>query len=113
MKRYVEVELGGAVRKLRYDFNAIVDLENYFNKGIGAILNEEQAGFRVIRAMYWAGVRAFNKKVTIEQVGNWLQEEIENGKGIEELFEPVTKALQASGLLGDMEEVPEDGEEKN
>lgn|SRR5690606_12688582 len=112
MKRYVEVELGGAVRKLRYDFNAIVELEEYFNKGIGAILNEEQVGFRVIRAMYWAGVRAFNKKVTIDQVGNWLQEEIENGKGIEELFEPITKALQVSGLLGDLEDAKED-EEKN
>ena len=76
------------------------------------ILNEEQAGFRVIRAMYWAGVRAFNKKVTIDQVGNWLQEEIENGKGIEELFEPITKALQVSGLLGDLEDAKED-EEKN
>lgn len=111
-KRYVSVELGGVERKLRYDFNAIVELEEYFGKGIGAILNEEQVGFRVMRAMYWAGLKTYNRKLTIEQVGKWLQEEVESGKGLDELFEPVTEALKASGLLGEMDDV-EEGEEKN
>lgn len=113
MKRYVEIELGGAKRRIRFDFNAVVELEEYFNKGIGAILNEEQVGFRVMRAMYWAGMKTYNRKLTIEQVGKWLQEEVEGGKGLDELFEPVTEALKASGLLGEADDEQEDGEEKN
>ncbi len=112
MKRYVEVELGGSIRRLRFDFNAIIDLEEYFGKGIGAIMSEEQVGFRVMRALYWAGLKSYNRRVNIEQVGIWLQEEIENGKALDELFEPVTKALQASGLLGETDDI-EEVKEKN
>lgn len=112
MKRYVEVELGGSTRRMRFDFNSIIDLEEYFGKGISAIMTDEQIGFRVMRAMYWAGLKSYHRRLNIEQVGKWIQSEIDNGKGIEELFTPIEKALKASGILGDIEDA-EEGEEKN
>ena len=99
-KRYVEVELGDSVRKLRYDFNAVVDLEDYFGKGIASILSQEQVGFQALRALYWAGLKWRNGKLTLQQVGLWLQQEIESGTGLDRMFEPVVKALEVSGLLG-------------
>lgn len=113
-KRYVNVELGGKGRQLRFDFNAVSDLEDYFGKGIGAILSEEQVGFQVIRAMYWAGLKWNNRGLTLPKVGDWLQEKMEEGMEPEELFEPVVKALQYAGLLGSTEDIEEEEqEEKN
>lgn len=116
-KRFVNVEIGGENRQLKFDFNAVADLEDFFGKGIGSIMSEEQVGFRTIRAMYWAGLKWRNRKLTVNQVGHWLQDEIENGTDFEELFQPVIEAMQAAGLLGTDDESDdansEEGEAKN
>lgn len=111
-KRYVNVELGGRSRQLRFDFNAVADLEDHFGKGIRAILSEEQVGFKVLRGMYWAGLKWNNRGLTLPRVGDWLQEKLEAGTELEELFQPVVKALQYAGLLGTTEDEGEQ-EEKN
>lgn len=98
---YTKVELDGKEYLLKYDYNAACDLEEIFGKGIAGILREEQIGFKLVRAFYWAGLKWKAPGLTIERVGNLLGKEIqENGKTITDLMEPVMEALRKSKLLG-------------
>jgi hypothetical protein len=98
---YVEVNIGGKDRLLKYDYNSACDLEELYGKGIAGILQEEQIGFKLVRAFYWAGLKWKEPGLTIVRVGNMLGEEIkENGKSVMELFEPCMDALKKSKLLG-------------
>jgi O-phosphoseryl-tRNA(Cys) synthetase len=118
LKTYKKVELNGKEYLLKFDYNSQCDLEEIFGKGIAAILNEEQIGFRLVRAFYWAGLKWKEKGITLDRVGNMLGKEIqENDKNIMELMEPVMDALKKSKLLGtakdeDEEEAETEQEEK-
>lgn len=113
-RRFVSVELGGKERQLRFDFNAVADLEDHFGKGIASVMSEEQVGFRTIRALYWAGLKWRNHRLTVEKVGEWLQDELEAGSSFESLLNPIIEAMKAGGLLGTTEEeVSKEDEEKN
>lgn len=99
--QHVEVEIGGKVRLLRFDFNAIADIEEYFNKGIVAIMDEERMGLSTIRALYWGGLKWKMKGLTISQTGSMIQKELEEGNAtIADLMKPIAKAMQSSGVMG-------------
>lgn len=100
-KGYVEVEFKGKAHLLRFDFNAIADIEEYFGKGIGAIMDEERVGFSTVRALYWGGLKWKIKGLTIEKTGKMIQKKmIEDESNFKELMEPIVKGLQASGYMG-------------
>lgn len=109
------VVLGGKEKRLRYDFNAISDIEVHFGKGISAIFNEEQIGFNTIRVFYWGGLKWKDPGLTIERTGNLLFEKFQEYDGEEEAFEalmkPIFKALNKSGLMKGLPEMEDD--EKN
>lgn len=108
-QQYIEIELDGKTRLLRFDYNAVCDVEEKFGKGIGSILNTEQVGLRVLRVFYWAALRWKDQGLTLERVGQMLQKEIaENGTELKALFEPVLKALKQSKVLGDVKNDEED-----
>lgn len=101
LKAYKTVELNGKEYLIKFDYNAVCDLEEIFNKGIAGILKEEQVGFRLVKVFYWAGLKWKIPGLTMDRVGNMLGKEIqENGKNVAELMAPVMKALQQSKLLG-------------
>lgn len=101
LKVYKKVELDGKEHLIKFDYNAACDLEEIFNKGITAILTEEQIGFKLIRAFYWAGLKWKLHGLTIDNVGRMLGKELqENGKSIADLMAPVMEALKESKLLG-------------
>lgn len=102
--RGVTVELGGQTRTLRMDFNAICDLEQHFGKGISHIFAEENIGFSTIRAFYWAALRHENKTLTINNIGDLLQEELANGNSIEHLLNPILTAFKVAGFMSDTSE---------
>jgi hypothetical protein len=114
MKSYVEVELNGKNKLIKFDFNAVADVEEYFNKGIGRIFHEDQVGLNTIRIFYWAGLKWKDKGVTPQVVGNWLGEKLQEGASIEELMQPILKALKLSGVMGkDLDEdIDEDEQEE-
>ena len=114
LKTYVEVELGGKERLLKFDFNSVAEVEEYFGKGIGAIFNEQQVGLNTMRIFYWAGLKWKVKNVTPHLVGTWLGESLQEGESMETLMRPIFKALQLSGIMGkamDEEEEEEENEE--
>lgn len=97
---YVIVEFNGENKQLRFDFNAMAELEDHLGKGLSAIFREENIGLRTVRAFYWAGLRWKDKGLTVERVGNMLQTKINDGVSYQDLMTPVLKALQLSGFMG-------------
>jgi O-phosphoseryl-tRNA(Cys) synthetase len=114
MMNYVTVQFGDKEKQLRFDFNAMADLEQHFGKGIAGIFNEEQIGFNTIRCFYWAGMKWKDRGLTVERTGKMLMKKVdEDGSDIEELMKPILEALQASGLMGDMNAEEDEEEAKN
>lgn len=98
---YKKIELDGKEYLIKFDYNGVCDLEALFGKGIASILTEEQVGFNLVRAFYWAGLKWKMHGLTIDNVGRMLGKEIQqNGKNITDLMAPVMDALKQSGLLG-------------
>lgn len=100
MSRCVEIELGGKTRKLRYDFNALADIEDKAKVGIGALLSGERIGFSTIRLLLWGGLKHENRGLTIDVTGGMVQKYIDEGGNTEELLEKVINALELSGVMG-------------
>jgi hypothetical protein len=63
-------------------------------------MSEESVGFSTLRALYWAGLKWKMRGLTIAQAGHIVQEKMDNGETMQELFKPVMKAMQNSGLMG-------------
>ena len=104
----VNVEIAGKQKQLRFDFNAMVAFEELMGYGLYMALQDGQIGFRTIRAFYWAGLRWKDKGLTPDRVGMMLSDEIADGKDLLELMDPINEALEASGVLGNMDEDDED-----
>ena len=95
------ITLGGKAWALRYDMNALAELEgalHFTMAEIGARFKRGRVGTREIRALVWAGVLHEDEDVTIRQVGNWLTEAgfLEDTKTRDSLLEQVLEALKKS-----------------
>jgi len=109
-RAYVEVELGGKTRLLKYDFNAICEIEERTGKGVAAIFSEQSVGFNTIRLFLWAGLKWKLPGLQPQQVGQWLQQEAEQGRQPMEFMQPILIALKRAKIL---REVTPDDLEKN
>ena len=103
----------GKQRNLKYDINAIADIEREMKIGIGEILNSERMGFDVLRVMLWAGLKHEDQSLTPYKVGNHIQKYIVDNKinlvdAMIKLQDVVAEALKASELFDEA-----DDEEKN
>ena len=104
----VEIELGGKSRRLRYDFNAIADIELKAGLGIGALFDENRAGLNSLRLLIWGGLKWQERGLTVEQAGQIVGDYLSSGGTIEELIPKVQRALQLSGVIN----IPEADEEE-
>lgn len=102
----VEIELGGKSRRLRYDFNAIADIEQKAGLGIGALFDENRAGLNSLRLLIWGGLKWQERGLTVEQAGQLVGDYLKDGGSLEELMGKVTDALRQSGVIG-LQEVEE------
>lgn len=100
--RGVEVELGGKSRRIRYDFNAIADVEEKAAAGVVALFSEDRVGLHAMRILLWGGLKHEDKGLTIARVGSMIQEYMEAGGDLQELMDQVGQALQKSGLVGNV-----------
>lgn len=107
------IELGGKSRRLRYDFNAIADIEAEAKTGIQILLSEERIGFNTMRLLLWAGVKHEERGLTVSKVGDMLQELIQSGGDITSPMGKIMEALEASGVWGKTEEGNEKTEAAN
>lgn len=106
-------------RMMKFDFNALADVEDKLGAGVGEIFSEERMGFSTIRVMFWAGLKWKDKGLTVARTGAILQKCLDEGMELEELADHLSKALIASGYLseeaveGDEDVDEEDDESKN
>lgn len=68
---FVEIELDGKERKLRYSLNALAELEDKLGIPLSE-LNEVNMGMKQIRAFLWAGLIHENPELTEREVGDMV-----------------------------------------
>jgi hypothetical protein len=77
---YKKVKLNGEDHILKFGFNAISDLEEYYQRGIHSIITEEVIGFNTVRNILWAGMLWKNPQLKVHHVGQMLEKEIEENE---------------------------------
>ena len=88
----VAIQLGGQTRNLKYNFNALVTLEETLNINIQDLMKMFAGGARLkdLRALLWAGLVHEDAGLTQEAVGDMI-EGVEDfaviGKAIREAIE--------------------------
>ena len=96
-----EFEVNGQVKQLRYDFNAIADIEEHANKGITALFNEDMIGFHTIRLLFWGGLRHADRGITTQRAGQIVKQMLEEGHTIESLMELIMDGITKSGVFAE------------
>lgn len=95
----VEIEIGGTARVLRLSTNIAVQLESHFGgKSITEIFQDP--GFTEIRAILYFGLKHTERGLTIEQVGDWIDD-----SDLEYIGSRIGACFEA--WLGKVEETPE------
>lgn len=97
----VPIDILDRPRSLRFDINAISDLEMKANVGIGTLMSDERIGFNAIRLLLWAGLKWEDRRMSPEQAGTLMQEHLEGGGGLRDIMTPIELAINKSGLLSD------------
>mgnify|MGYP000862248853 CR=1 FL=1 len=95
----------GKQRNLKYDINAIADIEREMKVGINEIMSNERMGFDVLRVMLWAGLKHEDQSLSPYKVGNHIQKFIVDNKSnlmevLSKFQDSVLEALKASELFG-------------
>jgi hypothetical protein len=86
-------------RRLRFDINALIDIENVSGgKSIQQVLGN--MGIGTIRLLMWAGLKHDDRRLTQEKTGELLQEHLDAGGDIVSLVDILTEAMDVSGVFG-------------
>lgn len=104
-----EVELGGAKFTLRYDFNALAELEGILGESVTYVMAgaDKRIGLRFIRAAVYAGLlydRKLSKGMTLEKIGHLLSPD-----NLAEVGEQVCRGIGAAFGV-DLDEDAESGD---
>jgi len=105
----VHFEVKDKARRLRYDFNALADIEELAGIGAEELFSQKRAGFHLIRLLVWGGLKHEDKGLTVQRAGMIVKDMIEEGYTMEDVGSLVREALLKSGFV-DPDEVGEDDE---
>lgn len=90
----------GSERKLRFNMNAICELEEAMDGASIYDILRERAGFNFLRHLLWAGLKWQEPALTPDVVGELIQKEtLDKGSDLEVLVTPALEALKRSGVL--------------
>lgn len=96
-------------RHLRYDANAIADLEGILGMPLSRILRMDTNTIYVLRAWMWAGLRHEDQNLSLIKVGELIDGWREKGEEIPVLNEKIAQAVTLSGWIV----IPKPGDPKN
>ena len=102
----VDIEVGDKTKRLKYDFNAIADIEERAGAGIAKLFSEEMIGLHTIRLLLWAGLRHADPGITIQRAGDMIKTMLDGGQTLEGIVELMMDALNKSGIFGQPSENP-------
>ncbi len=95
----IEIELDKP-REIRFDFNAIADVELETGMGIGSLFSETNIGFNTFRVLLWAGLKHEDRSITKAKAGELIGNYLKNGGSWTELGDKIFEAIEASGIMG-------------
>lgn len=110
--RYIDVTFDKP-RKLRFDVNALDDLERLLG---GVALGEifgllARGSVHALKLAVWQGLRHEDRNLTADKAGKLIQEYFDKGGRMADLSDQVVDAIYASGILRRPEEdAPADAE---
>ena len=84
-------------RKIRFDLNALVEVEAIAGKSLTALLGD--LSLTTLRDLTWAGLKHEDRRLTRERAGQLLQGYLEAGGTTEELITRLVDALEQSGVF--------------
>lgn len=96
--RFVVIELDRP-RRLRFDANALADLEGVMGMGLGRMMADDQMGIRTLRAMLWAGLKWEDRGLTLERAGRLIMQYVEQGGSLPVLGVKMKDAMIAAGWM--------------
>jgi hypothetical protein len=86
-------------RYLRFDLNALADFEQEVGMGF-PMLMQSRAIFAATRALAWAGLKWQDRTLSIQGVGDLIQQFVDKGGDMSEVLGACMKAAQDQGALG-------------
>lgn len=78
---------------LKYDFNAICDIEEMGKKPIQSLFSEDSMGLSTIRLLIWGGLKHNDQGLTIQRAGFIIRDYLEEGGTLDELATNASKCL--------------------
>lgn len=104
--RYIDIDLDKP-RKLRFDVNALDDLERALGEPLGRMIALiGQGSIRSLRLAVLFGLKHEDKNLTADRVGNLIQDWFDSGRELGDLNDLVIDAIYASGVVRRPEEAP-------
>jgi hypothetical protein len=95
-KKFVEIDLGGQVRSLKLNMNAVATFEERTGKSMGAIKDElGRVPVSTLRVLLWALLVTDEPKLTIEQAGEMV--DFDNLGYVSEKLSEVMQAAAPKG----------------
>lgn len=93
---------------LKYDFNAICEIEEKAGVGIPTLVSQNKLGMFPLRVLIWGGLKWRDQGITIDRVGNLIGEYISDGGEIQALFKLSVDLVEKSlkKREGGIDEVP-------
>ena len=85
----IHIVLGGKERRLRYDLNALAEVENRLNISSFTQLKDTVIGFKTVRTLIWAGLAHEDPALTETDVGAWI------GPGGVSMLDAMQKVVEA------------------
>lgn len=94
-----EFEVNGKTKRLKYDFNAIADVEELSGVGMAKLFSDEMVGFNTIRLLIWAGLKHEERGITTQRAGMIIKDMMESGYELDTIMELIMEALTKSGIF--------------
>lgn len=93
------IDLGGETRTLRFDFNALADIEEEAQASFSRLIDQGLISMRTLRLLVWGGLKWQDSKLTLVKAGEWIQGYFDGGSTMEALWILVSHALDQSGVI--------------
>lgn len=93
----MDIEMGGRRRQIKFNYNAIADLESIAGCSIDVLFSSQNFGFNFTRMLVWAGLKHAEPGLTIQRAGMLIEEAtIKEGATLSEITMKFLEALQSS-----------------
>jgi len=85
-------------RHLRYDINALADLEQVLGINLAQPVGLHQIGLNALRGFLWAGLKHEDPTLTLAGAGTLLQDHLAAGRDIVDVAAKMREAMDLAGF---------------